>query len=177
MSLENRRAVWQLEFMILVCTCFHLTCLQYCTIFNEICTIYIKSVYLISALIGVEGQAVKITPVSPVVTQGSPVLLTCTYTGTDTVLYCGWVRSEQRIARLSSSCLEGGGSPVNTTLYSYTCPGGDVFTWTIKSVLFEERAFVWRCEIYHVSEADVSNSVKIEVTGRFKKMLNGSWVN
>lgn len=130
-----------------------------------------KRYIFISTLIGVDSQTVTLTPGTPTVTEGSPVTLTCTYTGPDTVLYCSWYSNETLLARLSSSCTVGIGVDVDTTLYSYTCTGGNVFTWTINNVTFEERAYGWDCRMVHSSILNVSNKLKINVEGKLSFLL------
>lgn len=128
-------------------------------------------VYWLSSLIGVGSQTVALTPVPLVVTQGTPVTLTCTYTEEGSVLYCGWNRNGTQLTRLSSTCEEQGGV-IDSTLYSYTCPVGRVCTWTIKSVMFEERMVEWSCRIWSTNSLSISNMLNIDVQGKRNYLLS-----
>lgn len=122
--------------------------------------------------LGVFSQSITLTPASVTVNQGTPVTLTCTYIGPDLVSNCAWVRNGTQLAILSSSCVEGGGGvAVDAIIYSYTCPGGNMFTWTINSVTFEERNYIWECRMYYSGRLNVSNTLKINVQGKLNFLL------
>lgn len=150
---------------------FFLLC---CTVFNIFATDFLQNLSdtidglnIFVYILVVNSQTVSLTFGPTPVIKGSPVTLNCSYSGQDQILYCSWSRNGTQITRLTSSCEERGGGPaVNSTLFLYTCPGGNWFTWTINSVTFDERTVEWACSMYYNNVFQVSNTVKLNVLGK-----------